>query len=108
VYGVLLAQLLEYEAPTPTHPGGRSPRPPPRSHGPAASTWPELAPDDLDRTLPHPGFGDITPGQLLSGCCAHDLQHTVQAEVALMQPFLPASGIWRGVFADQDVEARAG
>ena len=27
--------------------------------------------------------------------------------MALMQSFIPASGIWRGVFADHDVEARA-
>jgi hypothetical protein len=36
---------------------------------------------------------------------AHDLNHTVQAERALMQPFIAGSGPWRtaGVFADHDL-----
>ena len=36
---------------------------------------------------------------------AHDLMHTVQAERALMQPFVAGSGKWRGYFADHDAEA---
>ena len=31
--------------------------------------------------------------------------HTVQAERALMQPFVAGSGKWRAYFADHDVEA---
>jgi len=34
---------------------------------------------------------------------AHDLMHTVQAERALMQPFLAKSGPWRPYFADHDI-----
>jgi hypothetical protein len=36
---------------------------------------------------------------------AHDLNHTVQAERALMHPFIAGSGPWRtaGVFADHDL-----
>jgi hypothetical protein len=33
--------------------------------------------------------------------------HTVQAERALMQPFVAGSGPWRGYFADHDVAAKS-
>jgi hypothetical protein len=38
----------------------------------------------------------------------HDLGHIVQAERALMQPFIAGSGPWRGFFEDDDVEAKQG
>jgi uncharacterized damage-inducible protein DinB len=66
-----------------------------------------LKPEDLTRSSHHPEYGvDITLGTLLDLWAAHDLQHTVQAEEAMMQAFIPGTGPWRFEFADHDVEAR--
>jgi hypothetical protein len=64
-----------------------------------------LTPPDLERSSHHPEYGAVTLGYLLNLWAAHDLQHTVQAEVALMQTFIPNTGVFRFEFADQDVEA---
>lgn len=61
--------------------------------------------EDLDRTSRHLGLGQVTMRELLNEWAAHDLMHIVQAERAVMQPFIPASGPWRSYFADHDVEA---
>lgn len=61
---------------------------------------------DLDRTSRHLELGPVTLRQLLNEWAAHDLMHIVQAERAVMQPFIPASGPWRSYFADHDVEHR--
>jgi hypothetical protein len=42
---------------------------------------------------------------LLNTWAAHDLQHTVQAEEALMQEFIPGTGPFRYRFADHEVGA---
>lgn len=47
----------------------------------------------------------MTLRELLNEWAAHDLMHLVQAERAVMQPFIPDSGLWRFYFADHDVEA---
>lgn len=60
---------------------------------------------DLDRTSRHLELGPVTLRQLLNEWAAHDLMHVVQAERAVMQPFIPESGPWRFYFADHDVEA---
>lgn len=60
---------------------------------------------DLERTMRHPSDGLVSLGHLLSAWSAHDLQHTMQAEEALMQIFLPGSGRWRPIFAAHDVES---
>jgi len=66
-----------------------------------------LTPEDMDRFSFHPEYGvDITLRILLDLWAAHDLQHTVQAEEAMMQAFIPGTGPWRPEFADHDVEAR--
>jgi hypothetical protein len=65
-----------------------------------------LTPADLSRTARHSELGSVTLEQLLHEWAAHDLMHTVQAERALMQPFIAGSGPWRGYFADHDAEAR--
>ena len=67
-----------------------------------------LAADGATPTSQHPEWGGVTLGHFLNGWTAHDLQHTVQAEEALMQPLIRRSGVWRQVFADHDLEARAG
>ena len=61
--------------------------------------------EDLDRTSRHLELGPVTMRELLNEWAAHDLMHIVQAERAVMQPFIPASGPWRVYFADHDVEA---
>ena len=66
-----------------------------------------LTPADLERGSHHPEYGRVvTLRHLLNLWAAHDLQHTVQAEEALMQLFIPDTGVWRSQFADHDVEAR--
>jgi hypothetical protein len=58
---------------------------------------------DLTRTAQHSELGTVTLGELLHEWAAHDLMHTVQAERALMQPFILDSGPWRSYFKDHDV-----
>lgn len=66
-----------------------------------------VAPGDLARTALHADLGVVTMAELLNEWAAHDTMHIVQAERALMQPFIPASGPWRTFFADHDVELTA-
>jgi uncharacterized damage-inducible protein DinB len=69
----------------------------------------EITDDELALSVNHPEYGSMVRlGELLSYWAAHDLMHTVQAERALMQPFIPDSGPWRVMLADHDVAARAG
>ena len=62
-----------------------------------------LAPSDLLRTARHSELGIVTLSDMLHEWAAHDLMHTVQAERALMQPFIVDSGAWRVYFSDHDV-----
>jgi DinB superfamily len=66
-----------------------------------------LAPADVERTGHHPQYGAVPLRTILNTWAAHDLQHTVQAEEALMQEFIPETGPFRFRFADHDVEAGA-
>jgi len=59
---------------------------------------------DLDRTSVHEELGVVSLGELLNEWAAHDLMHIVQAERAVMQPFIGASGPWRTFFTDHDAE----
>ena len=59
--------------------------------------------EDLERTAQHPQFGTVTLAQMLQTWAAHDLMHTVQAERALMQPFMLGCGPWRSFFKDHEV-----
>jgi hypothetical protein len=67
-----------------------------------------LTPADLARTARHSELGQVTLGEMLHEWAAHELMHTVQAEQALMQPFIAGSGPWRVYFTAHDVEARQG
>jgi hypothetical protein len=58
---------------------------------------------DLSRGARHGELGPVTLGEMLHEWAAHDLMHTVQAERALMQPFIAGSGPWRKYFADHDL-----
>src|SRR3990170_3008827 len=61
---------------------------------------------DLSRTARHSELGTVTLAEMLHEWAAHDLMHTVQAERAVMQPFIAGSGPWRPYFADHDVDAK--
>jgi hypothetical protein len=59
--------------------------------------------DDLGRTAQHPKLGTVTLAELLHTWAAHDLNHTIQAERALIQPFMLGSGPWRSFFRDHEL-----
>lgn len=64
---------------------------------------------DLSGPARHPSLGVVTLGETLHTWAAHDLNHTVQAERALMQPFIRGSGPFHIRFADHVAkEAKAG
>ncbi|HUS15070.1 MAG TPA: DinB family protein [Chloroflexia bacterium] len=63
---------------------------------------------DLQRVVQHSELGAVTLAQMLHEWAAHDLMHTVQAERALMQPFVAGSGPWRPSFSDHDLGGEAG
>jgi hypothetical protein len=65
----------------------------------------KVTPADLSRTARHSELGQVTLAAMLHEWAAHDLMHTVQAERAVMQPFIVGSGPWRRYFVDHDVEA---
>ncbi len=62
-----------------------------------------VSPADLARRARHAELGMVTLGEMLHEWGAHDLNHTVQAERAMMQPFIAGSGPWRKFFADHDL-----
>jgi len=62
-----------------------------------------LNPSDLARTAIHSEYGQVTLGEMVHEWAAHDLMHTVQAERAVMQPFIPGCGPWKPSFADHTV-----
>jgi uncharacterized protein YqcC (DUF446 family) len=68
----------------------------------ALATLDQLTEDDLARTVTHPELGPVTLGQLLYTWAAHDLNHTIQAERALIQPFMDGCGPWRVFFQDHE------
>jgi hypothetical protein len=65
----------------------------------------QARPEYLSRQALHTQLGTVTFAQFLNQWTAHDFNHTVQAQRALMQPFIPASGPWRHYFLDHDFAA---
>lgn len=59
----------------------------------------EVREDELDRSGIHSELGRVTLGELLHEWAAHDFDHTIQAERALMQPFISGCGPWQFYFA---------
>ena len=55
---------------------------------------------DLAREVRHSALGRVTLEEMVHQWAAHDLQHTLQAERAVMQPFIHGSGPWRVYYAD--------
>jgi hypothetical protein len=54
-----------------------------------------LTPDDLDWRAVYQELGPVTLSEMIHNWAAHDLMHTVQAERALMQPFIQGCGPWQ-------------
>lgn len=63
---------------------------------------------DLALTARHSELGLVSLGEMMNEWAAHDLMHTVQAERAMMQPFISGSGAWRVYFRDHDIDAQGG
>jgi hypothetical protein len=59
-----------------------------------------INPVDLTRQVRHSALGLVTLEEMVHQWAAHDLQHTQQAERAVMQPFIHGSGPWRVYYAD--------
>ncbi len=55
---------------------------------------------DLGRKARHQELGIVTMGEMVHEWAAHDLNHTVQAERAIMQPFIRGCGPWQKYFSD--------
>jgi hypothetical protein len=55
---------------------------------------------DLERRVRHQELGPVTLREMLSEWAAHDLNHTIQGERALMQPYLLEVGPWIVYFQD--------
>lgn len=66
----------------------------------------KLTPADLECKARHSELGMVTLNEMLHDWAAHDLNHTVQAERALMQPFIEGCGPWKKYFADYIHESR--
>ena len=62
-------------------------------------TFTPTLPADLDRKAVHGELGPVTLDEMLHEWAGHDLMHTVQAERALMQPFIENCGPWKPYFA---------
>ena len=53
---------------------------------------------DLERRAHHAELGPVTLSEMIHEWAAHDLNHTIQAEEALMQPFIRGCGPWQRYF----------
>lgn len=67
-----------------------------------------ITPADLSRQARHQELGTVSLSELLHEWAAHDLMHTVQAERALMQPFIQGCGPWQPYFKDHVALPAAG
>lgn len=60
---------------------------------------------DLGCKARHQELGTVTLGEMVHEWAGHDLNHTVQAERAIMQPFIHGCGPWQKYFSDHAVRA---
>lgn len=60
----------------------------------------QINPDDLGKQAVHAELGPVTLANLLHEWGGHDLMHLVQAERALMQPFISGCGPWQVYFTE--------
>ncbi|MGA7730322.1 MAG: DinB family protein [Chloroflexia bacterium] len=66
----------------------------------------QVQPQHMALEARHSELGMVTLEQLLNEWVAHDLNHTIQAERALMQAFIPGCGPWRPYFKEHDLDGR--
>lgn len=66
----------------------------------ALKIFDQVTPADLSKGARHRELGAVTLSELLHEWAGHDLMHTVQAERALMQPFIRGCGPWQIYFQD--------
>jgi len=60
----------------------------------------KVAHEDLDRKARHQELGVVTLGEMTNEWAGHDLMHTIQAERAILQPFIEGCGPWKPYFSD--------
>ena len=60
-----------------------------------------ITPEDLEMQARHSALGLVSLGEMVHVWAAHDLQHTMQAERAVMQPFILGSGAWQINYQEQ-------
>jgi hypothetical protein len=63
----------------------------------------QLQRGDLMRECQHQELGIVSLAHMLNEWPVHDLSHTIQAERALMQPFIQGCGPWEKYFAEHIV-----
>ena len=61
----------------------------------------EITQADLKQRARHAALGLVSLDEMVHVWAAHDLLHTMQAERALMQPFILGSGAWQVNYQDQ-------
>lgn len=59
-----------------------------------------LQASDFNRKVMHAELGPVKLLELLNEWAAHDLNHTIQAERAMMQPFILECGPWQQYFKE--------
>jgi hypothetical protein len=74
-----------------------------RRRAASLNTLSQVTEAHLERRARHAELGPVTLCEMLNEWAAHDLNHTVQAERAMMQPLIQGSGPWRQYFADHDL-----
>lgn len=57
-----------------------------------------MAPADFARRVRHSELGPVSLAEMVQEWAAHDLDHTMQAESAVMQPFILACGPWQAYY----------
>ncbi len=63
----------------------------------------KISADDLPRKARHAELGMVSLEEMLNEWLGHDLNHTIQAERALLQPLIRQCGPWKKYFLDQIV-----
>ena len=66
----------------------------------------KVTPADMGKQARHQELGMVTFGEMMHEWAGHDLMHLVQAERALMQPFIAGCGPWQSYFSDHVVRGK--
>jgi DinB superfamily len=66
----------------------------------------KITPADLDRKVNHQELGPVTLREMLNEWAGHDLLHLMQAERAMLQPFILGCGPWIVYFKEHLIEAK--